>query len=209
MGTWSAKRGRINLSSFTCNISNVASYYFITNPSVSLVSFTGRYATLNDGEKNKKILIGAVGTGETYLDVIAGWDLTSGWATYGAASITDLNTLTGAASGGVLKSGLVTVGELYKLTFERTTTAAVAAFNLRKSDATGLGTSLSTGSSYKTSITDYTYLGVGNSSAGTTDITSMKAEKVLTPSSTGIWFTPVSEDSEWNPNAAAYTVTIN
>jgi hypothetical protein len=33
-------------------------------------------------------------------------------------------------------------------------------------------------------------------------------DKVLTPSLLGLWYTPVSEEASWNPNAATHTYKI-
>jgi hypothetical protein len=165
--------------------------------------------------------IKAAGTGETLgSDVLAGWDFTSGWST-ASASIIDANSFsTPSGSGGVYKSNITTAGYLYKITYERTTTAGGS--SLRFSGA-GLVTSpgfipVSTGVYYYQSITGFHSIYLSHStSVGQTDVISMKVEAVLTPSATGATIVSAkggdiynfaSKDASFTYNDASYRYAI-
>lgn len=213
----------ITLASVTANVSNVTDYYFLSNPSVDLRPYTGFYATITDtGSKTKKVLLGAVGTGETLGDdILIDGNFTTSSKWYGADGWS-VNEATGKAerSGGTMIGQSIyhvadinyTQGQLYK-----------GAITIDTVASGGISISMSTGS---TSFMSYksiagTYYGYRTSSitSGKATLTAQNAattatcdvftiKQVLTPPATGTWYTPVSEDSGWNPNSASFTVTI-
>jgi hypothetical protein len=133
--------------------------------------------------------LGAAGTGETLgTDVLAGWDFTSGWLAVSGTTINDLNTFTtdGTAKG-VCKE-VLTAGVLYKRSYERTVSAGDNLFRTGSTgsllvDATDVG--ISTGSDYRTAYTPNLRVYLRSTSANQTDVTSLKCEQVLTPSTSG------------------------
>lgn len=133
--------------------------------------------------------LSAAGTGETYLDILAGWNLTSGWTMLVGGTIVDADTFTTTVADGPYRNNSFPVtAALYKRTFERNTTStgcvARVAVNSNYNPLAGVA-DISTGSAYHTAVVGYTNLYIRNAWAGTTDITSLKAEQVLTPSTSG------------------------
>jgi hypothetical protein len=143
------------------------------------------------------------GTGETLTDLIAEWDLTSGWATF-AATINDADTFTTAGAGGVRKNIGGAAGALVKLTASYTTTASIVGLMNYGNTASYLSSFVTGG--YRT-LVDATGIYIRNAAAGQTDITSMSIEQVLTPDTSGFVWTATSVGS-FNANAAAFTLTI-
>jgi len=211
----------ITLASVAVNVSNVASYYFLSNPvftatglpSNDLRWLTGFYATLNDGAKDKKVLIGAEGTVETTTELLAdtGFDNAVLWLTEAGWAIgSSKATATALASSKYVYQNIAAnPGSLVKTAY---TCSDYTGGNFRVSVGSG-GTG--TINSSAATFTQYINRGTGTligltwvNSALTASFSSLSAQQVLTPSATGTWFTPVSEDSGWSPNAAAYTITV-
>jgi hypothetical protein len=229
----------VALSATAMNVSNVASYYFLSNPASDLLRpYSGFYATLNDGTKLKKVLLGAVGneTGETLGDNLitggafttwAGADpnsLPDGWSAHGTRNATNM---TKESTG---KCELISDGTL--LGIKQTIASVTGGLykqSLSISSLTGSGIYVRLSSSLlpaSTTTTVFTTTGaklwyvttdvassntvaiIRNSPTTDTIFDDYINQQVLTPSLTGIWFTPKSETSGWSPNAATQTITI-
>ena len=148
-----------------------------------LTNNIGKYIVIKDSTgKEIKGWIKAAGTGETLTDLIAEWDLTSGWATF-ASTINDADTFTTAGAGGVRKDISGAAGALVKLTASYTTTASIVSLMNYGNSASYLFSFVTGG--YRT-LVDATGIYIRNAAAGQTDITSMSIEQVLTPSATGV-----------------------
>jgi hypothetical protein len=204
-------------------ISSVDGTAFLDN-CAALVPYADGNRRIEIYDSSNRMLKGvlkAAGTGETLGDdLLSGWDFTSGWST-AAASIIDANSFsTPSGSGGVYKSNIATAGYLYKITYERTTTAGGSTLRF---SGTGLVTSpgfipVSTGVYYYQSITGFSSIYLAHAtSAGQTDVISMKVEAVLTPSATGVTIVSskggatqsfASKDASFTYNAASYRYAI-
>lgn len=68
--------------------------------------------------------------------------------------------------------------------------------------STGYGTCVETAADYSL------YLRKNNSSEGTLLFDTASLQQVLTPSTSGLWYTPVSEETGWSPNAATHTYRL-
>ena len=184
---------------------------FATNLSDHL----GKYLVIKDSAgKKASAWIKAAGTGETLTDLIAEWDLTSGWATFAAATINDADTFTTAGPGGVRKDISGAAGASVKLTASYTTTASGVGLMNYGNSTTYLSSFVTGG--YRT-LVDATGIYLRNASAGQTDITSMSIEQVLTPSSSGATIVSAKggatenfayKDASFTYNAASYQVIV-
>jgi len=193
------------VASATLNTSNALNYYFLTNPSFDLRAYTGFYLTLTDtGGKTKKVLLGAVGTGETLdSNIYASLNLASGWTTTNATVI-DADSFSVTAGGGYVRlNDKFTVGALYKGSFAATSSSGSATLS-----ALGAEPIIASGVSNLYRTAGNIHSRIANSAIATVDITTLDVRKVLTPSATGIWFTPVSEDAGWLPGSATYTAAF-
>jgi hypothetical protein len=205
----------IILASVAVNTSNVASYYFLSNPSVDLRPYTGFYASLAAGGQTKKVLLGAPGTGETY-----GEELVDMWLNHPAYPYETLTLGVGplvtqaiaiAASGHVMYKNVTIANKLLK----NTNTVIKASGNLPNvsiASSRDMGSPINftvNGTSYKTArSTDVTVaIFQVNNNAVDMAITVFSLKQVLTPSATGCWFTLVS-DTGVNLNAASFTISI-
>lgn len=206
-------------------ISNVASYYFLDNLPADVLRFagSGNELHISDGTKTKKILLGALGTGETYADIVGGADPAllngdfslgdTGW-TKGTGVTIGSGVCTADGSGAdferiIERTALSTpVGKLYLVSATLARTSGTLRVDLGGYEKSAAFTA--TFNSYTTvntaaannnvRILDWTgYI-------GTIDLFTIR--QVLTPSALGLWFTPVSEESGWNPNAASHTYRI-
>lgn len=147
--------------------------------------------------------IKAAGTGETFSDALAGWNFTSGWINHLNATINDANTFTTTASGGIRANDFLTELACYRVNF----TANVSAGSVR---LVGFSISLATGAGsglivpqpvvnfYNTTAPSFTCYHLRNSDAAITDVTSLKAEQVLTPSTTGVTITSTKGGTTFN-----------
>lgn len=205
----------VTLSSLTLNMSTTATG-LITNSSVDLTPYsstvwgsTALQLTVNDGTNDFTLTPAAAGTGETLDDdLLAGWNLTSGWSVEGGA-ITNATTAT--ASGALLEiyRSILTRGALYKGSFAATVQQGTA----KITDTVGNLTYIANGAtSYFTATLGGAgpYWVIRNSSTENTKtivITSQAVQKVLTPSTTGILYTGGS-GATFNPNAATKSITI-
>jgi hypothetical protein len=208
----------VTLSSVGMNTSNVANYYFLSNPTTDPRPYTGFYASISDGSKTKKVLLGNLGTGETLgSSVIDTWTNVS----YDTLTLngSDITSAIEASSDNVYanknpgnKTGLLMKFLLTSFTKNSGTTPVVVLGDVFGS----LGGSLYNGAA-STGLTVYrtptsaalscvsfrNTIGATNYSAS-----GILYSPVLTPSALGLWYTPVSEETGWNPNAASYTLTI-
>jgi hypothetical protein len=198
----------LTLSSVTGKWSLVSGTSFGTGFSQDLrwLSFLQGIQIVANDDTNSMTIIPTYlgyGTGETLTDLIAEWDLTSGWATF-AATINDADTFTTAGAGGVRKNIGGAAGALVKLTASYTTTASIVGLMNYGNTASYLSSFVTGG--YRT-LVDATGIYIRNAAAGQTDITSMSIEQVLTPDTSGFVWTATSVGS-FNANAAAFTLTI-
>ena len=130
-------------------------------------------------------VLSAAGTGETLdVDLLLGFNFTSGWTALEGGAITDADTYSSVDGGGVRSGALFTVGALYKRSY-----ASDNAFSYcRVSNAAGtqlLSATITSGAVYHTGITNYLYTYLRNSITGTTNVATMTAQQVLTPSADG------------------------
>ncbi len=89
------------ITGFTCNISDVASYYFVTNPSIALTQYIGLKVVLSDGTKTATFYPFNAGTVETYgNNIIGNGDFSTVSITY--------NTLVGTFASGDIVTDSVT-----------------------------------------------------------------------------------------------------
>jgi hypothetical protein len=139
--------------------------------------------------------IKAAGAGETAVtDVLAGWDLTSGWTSSANAVIDDLNSFhTTAGSHSVSKnSNPFTTAALYKVTTNMT--IGGGAYYIRVSGTTAI--------SGDNTNKYYTAVGAGwavmLASATTCDITTMTAYRVTAPSNTGVTIVSTKGGATYN-----------
>ncbi|MFA5346515.1 MAG: hypothetical protein WC294_00090 [Methanoregula sp.] len=193
-------------------ISNLADHYFLDNLDAAVLQFagSGNEMHISDGSKTKKVLLGALGTGETYSTILSGApNFLSGWDVRGGGVIENGTTYyTTANPGGVtLTTPLPILGALYKTSitgtaggFNSIMDADAATIYLSTWGTTGYVTSKQTGMRQfyirNTTITSQTI------------VSALNWDKVLTPSAIGLWYTPVSEESGFNPNAASHTYRI-
>jgi len=206
-------------------ISNVASYYFLDNLPADVLRFagSGNEVHISDGTKTKKVLLGALGTGETYADIVGGTDPAllngnfslgdTGW-TKGTGVTIGSGVCTADGSGAdferiIERTALsAPVGKLYQTSATLARTAG--AFRVGLGGYENVGVFTATFVSYLTvstaaannnvRILDWTgYI-------GTIDLFTIR--QVLTPSALGLWYTPVSEEATWNPNAATHTYKV-
>jgi hypothetical protein len=210
----------ITLSSLTLNTSNVASYYFFSNPSVDLRPYTGFYASISDGTKIKKVLLGALGTGIT-VGTDVGNDFTNwtgavptGWSQIGtpdASNYTEqspVGSLHIVSNGSLIgiQKGTVVVGSLLRSTIDISSITG----QIIAGDGVGFGLIFTTTGDNQVKYATCTNAtpSLKRQTACNATLDNWKLEPVLTPSALGLWYTPVSEEATWNPNAASFTVTI-
>jgi len=175
-----------------------------TNVLTDYVTYRAKLTITDSAGKKLVGYIKAAGTGETYNDVLAGWDFTSGWINYSKATINDADTFTTTAAGGVIKNDVFTELACYRANF----TANVSSGSDAK--LIGYSVSLGTGSGsglsetqpvvnfYYTTAPSFTSCLLRNNAAATTDVTSLKVEQVLTPSATGVTITSTPDGSTYN-----------
>ena len=231
-----------SIGSITANMSNVASYYFLTNPSVDLRWLKGFYVRLTDSAgKIKWLLAGNTGSGET----LSGTELlsnpgyeapyTGGLAqgctsTRGNVSQETVDIHGGSSAQGITNpagnTGFVnqsitgmTIGALNYVTIWAKKTAGsggritdtnsgiyFADLPINQTIYTKIEARF-TVISGKISLSFTCYVNT-NASSGTNGILvdDASVQKIISPSATGIWFTPISEDAGFNPNSATFTV---
>jgi len=208
----------VTLTGLTMNVSNVASYYFLTNPSTDLSSRVGWTAEIADSAgKKKKVLLGAAGTGETLGD-----ELTTGWTNY----LSNYETLTVNANGhdidsaiessgatGTARSNAVayTAGALYKMAASCTKNsgAAYPTFHV------GYGITQLAGNRFTSS--PYTVYRTGAGGSVYNDFASdvvnnfsllWSDKKVLTPSLWGFEFSAPTVQSGFLYNSSTFSIAV-
>ena len=171
---------------------------------LTLPEHRGCKLTITDSAGKKLIgYIKAAGTGETYNDVLAGWDFTSGWINYSKATINDANTFTTTSVGGIIKNDVFTELACYRANFTaNVSSSSVRLIGYSISLGTGAGSGLSVTQPvvnfYNTTAPSFTSCLLRNNAAATTDVTSLKVEQVLTPSATGVTITSTPDGSTYN-----------
>jgi hypothetical protein len=111
-------------------------------------------------------------------DQLAGWDFTSLWLTYAGGSVTDADTYTCSASGGIRKNSLITEGHFYKYRIAGNTTSTN--FYVTGYSGAGVMVPAQTGTF---DVSGYFYavdagMLLRNDSAGVTNITILEVEEV-------------------------------
>ena len=197
--------GAVTLSNTKLSAVNGTAFVDFSTANV-LTDYVANRAKLTLTDSTGKKLVGyikAAGTGETYNDVLAGWDFTSGWINHSKATINDANTFTTTSAGGIIKNDVFTELACYRANF----TANVSSDSVRLlgysiSLGTGAGSGLSVTQPvvnfYNTTAPSFTSYLLRNNDAATTDVTSLKAEQVLTPSATGVTITSTADGSTYN-----------
>ena len=108
--------------------------------------------------------------GGSMVSMLAGWNFTSGWSTGGAVVINDADTFTTTGAGGVYVTQNLQIGQRYRVTWARTTTApACELYNA------GTATNLiatADGSYEFTAVTGFLYL--RNTGSGQTDVSTLE-----------------------------------
>jgi hypothetical protein len=198
----------ITLSSLTANLSLVNGTVFVSNPSVDLRfgANTGWKYTFTSGANSAYFLAGAAGTGETLsANIFSTFNFTSGWTT-GTSTIIDADSFSSPSATGIVKANATTTGGLYKSSATGATTAS--AMVIRDGTPVVTFATMGAAASYATSINGVAGIYLRNSSAGTTDVTTLVVQQVLTPSATGIAATGNWTNSGITGNEASYTVTV-
>jgi hypothetical protein len=203
----------VTLASQTANISNIASYYFISNPSTDLRPYTGKYATFNDGTKTKKVLLGLVGSNEQYdtelllnpsfainTDNWNAWQGTLASVVGGQIGNCCEITRSSGVYSGAYSAPYNFSGKLLKSTiYIKSGTSLNEAYAFGVTTGSGIGAKTGTSSTswtqntqYKTGVAINYYEIIKNTSTvGTMLFDEASCKQVLTPSATGIWFTGV------------------
>lgn len=235
-------RSGITLSSVTLGISNLAGSYFINNPSFDLSLFTnsvwltgnGIKLTINDGSKSKIVVAAAVGTGETYSDLIYGatgngnmetGSPPTGWLAYnatpsrvadertGGAGSYSINVNRSSANGYCYLIIGCTIGMLYTYGgYIKNISATNGCIEYRLTQLISASGDWTLVSGYRTG--DGTIAGaqlnlqISGSVGVDVRFDDVFFRQVLTPSTSGCHFTPISEEASFNPNAASFTITV-
>jgi hypothetical protein len=192
---------------------------FLTRLSTDLrwTANTGWKVTVSDGTNSAYFFAGAAGTGETLdVDLMSGFNFTSGWSSAGGGSPSDADTFATSAVGGIYKSsGIFTASKLYKVAYATDNANSVLRIcGIGAIALPGLA-DLVSGSNYHTGNTTYAGIYLRNSTASTTNVSVLTAQQVLTPDSTGLQALKTAggaagwaSTGTFNPNAAAYNITI-
>jgi len=172
----------------------------------TLTPYLNRKLILTDSAGKKAVgYIKAAGTGETYTDLLSGWDFTSGWTVQAGGAIDDSNTFTSTDVGGLRNStDILTVGELLKLTLASDN--GNTSLNIVHASGTfSMPAVQCANNTMKYGVVGYTAtlgpcarLYVRLSDTGTSNISVLKGEKVLTPSSTGVTITSTRGGTTYN-----------
>jgi len=201
----------VTLASVTCNLSTVIGAEFITNPSVDLRWIApGWKVSAYDGTKTAYATKLGNGTGETLSsDLLAGWNLTSGWSPV-SSTITNATTFTATATNAYVYKSILTDGTLYKGSFSATPAQGTVSIYDTNSAKTQLANGAS--SAYFTVQTGnggrYRVYNSGTANGLTCIVNSQSLYTVLTPSATGITLNTWTIEAGFNPNAAAQALTI-
>jgi hypothetical protein len=117
-------------------------------------------------------------------DVLAGWNLTSGWGTSNC-TINDANTFTATGSSAQLvkEVPVLIIGELYKTLFDSTQTSGIG-YATGTSGTPTYGTDTSLPTSYRTA-TNTGFRLRNNTNGSVTDIVTLNVYKVTMPAATG------------------------
>lgn len=168
----------VTFSSVTLNMSNVASYYFVSNPSTDILRpFSGFYATFTDTSgKTKKVLLGAAGlvAGETYTEKLSNGtfdDNTTGWAANRGGGTQSSTIASSHPAGGGQSDDYLIITDIGDCGSYQQATQTVT---------------VSSGGLYKTSI----YFKQGTSGAGAACLTLIKSSgsiDILTGNTTTSW----------------------
>jgi len=198
-------------------MSNVASYYFLDNLPAAVLQFANSRSSemvISDGSKTKTVLLGVAGTGETLGGELASSWTNNGFDTFDASSPPNITSAINTDSGDAkaIANGTVVTNGLLKYDYILNQTGAALVY-LKTSLGTGLDNStITTGNGAKSGYFTCTVANrvgfriyTGNIDFNTTGLSFKMA---LTPSTSGIWFTPISEETGFNPNAASHTYTI-
>jgi hypothetical protein len=139
--------------------------------------------------------------------LLASYNFTSGWTNVATGSPVDADTFSSTGTGGIYKN-VFTAGQLIKQSIT-TDNAALCSYRLVQAGYASVpGVAyLSSGSQYSTIVATYTYAYLRNASASTSNVSVLKGEQVLTPSTTGFTFGTLQAGS-LNPNAASFTLTV-
>jgi len=210
-------------------MSNVASYYFLDNLPAAVLQFANSRSSemvISDGSKKKTVLLGVAGTGETDngpLNVSTCVNLS--YNTFNGASATAFHAVkdaAGAEHAGSEDEIALVAGALYKTYFDAALTVSAGSAP-KISFRAGLGAATTWAPPAQVTVVNganLNYITELDSRTGVLDFASTSTDrheltvsnlavgKVLTPSTSGIWFTPISEEAGFNPNAASHTYTI-
>lgn len=209
--------GSGTLSGLVANFSNATGFQFVTNPSVDLRKWIGYYITFTSSVGNTlKVKVSAAGTAETLGDELTGdatfddgtkWTADAGWAVSGGkanATTVAINKLV------YTKASVNTVGALYKMVSVcDSITSGTFAHRLTGETSGATYNSTGTKTDYITKLTfTARYFGINPVSTLTASFTDFSVKQVLTPSSTGIYFTDPVVTGTFDYNAASYTAVI-
>ena len=169
-------------------ISAVDGTAFIDNAGATIPTYADGNHSIEIYDSGNRMLRGvlkAAGTSETLdTNIFASFDFTSGWVGI-IAAINDADTFTNTGStGSVLKSGAVSIGNLYKTALSATPSAGTA--RIAGSSSSPIYCLSGESNKYATAVNST--IVVSNITGGigaTTDVISIVMQKVLTPSATG------------------------
>jgi len=213
----------LTISSLTLYMSLVSGAYFIHNVKAAGVAFDlNRYSGISGVQYSvaatgtpatTAVFSGAItaGTSETYTDILAGWDFTSGWTPEVVTTIIDSNSYSTTGTGGLYTSTNKTIlGALYKATFGSDYSGDKMHFSNTAGVTTGspLNLTSAVGTTYVTSNATQLRVCIRHVGEATGNISNMKLEKVLTPDTTGILAAALT-DGGIDANAVTKVVTVS
>lgn len=156
-------------------------------------NINSQFEVMDSAGKKAIGYIKSAGTGETYTDVLSGWDFTVDWTAIGTGAVVDADSYSTTIVGGIRKT-VLTDSALYKGSYARSTTSSGAGFYDHIAPSVY----------FPGEFTDQYFVARGtsiylrNASAGTTDVTTLTLKQVLTPSATGVTIVSTPGGSTYN-----------
>jgi hypothetical protein len=184
-------------------IATVATGALLELVGVDLSAHIGKKIKIRANGLRLEGYIGAAGGESAVTDILAGWDLTSGW-TGTNANISDTNTFVTTSAGGYVQRnvGPYTAGYLIKVTFDSTQSAGTTTF--RHSSVYPIASDGDTNKYYTTSTTGAR---ITNSNTGVTvDVNTLTTYRVTDLATTGakIYSTSALTTQSWAYQDASF-----
>jgi len=198
-------------------ISSVNGTAFLDNCPADILAAVGAQVKIYDASSRYlQGVIDVAGSSETLdSDLFSGLNFTSGWSVANA-TINDADSLTFKAIYGIVyKASILTIGALYKGSFDYTITSGTGTI---QANADGYEIKLAKSSSglYRTNLrTGFRVQMLSGTAPISGDITTMALQKVTAPSSSGVIIKDlsgnqnfISKDANFTYNAASYVYEI-